>query len=34
MGSSPSKACSPLLAVYGIYRFVVRAKQVEPFIEG
>ena len=23
-----------LLALYGIYRFVVRAKQVEPFVEG
>ena len=23
-----------LLAVYGIYRFVVKAKSVEPFVEG
>ncbi|WP_029351625.1 hypothetical protein [Bosea sp. 117] len=23
-----------LLAIYGIYRFVLRAKEVEPFVEG
>jgi len=23
-----------ILAIYGIYRFVMKAKQVEPFIEG